>query len=195
MAPCRVIMVVEDVDVARTALQWAVDNIIRGGDLVTLLHVFEPSSSSMSSGEVQKKKKKSKSSIAAASHRQRVRRLKGFQLALSFKDICAKIPEVKVEIIVTEGDLGQTISSLVTNIGASTVILGLHDQSFLYKTGVVDDYISSLKCRVLAVKQPSSSVAMPDFSRIELVRNRTSEPKSPLHGLPNPIGSFWRSRK
>lgn len=85
-------MVVEDVDVARTALQWAVDNVIRGGDLVTLLHVFEPSSSSMSTREVQKKK--SESSIAAALHRQRVRRLKGFQLAISFKDICAKIPEV-----------------------------------------------------------------------------------------------------
>ncbi|CAN6465523.1 unnamed protein product [Victoria cruziana] len=193
MAQCRVIMVVEDVDVARTALQWAVDNVIRGGDLVTLLHVFEPSSSSMSTREVQKKK--SESSIAAALHRQRVRRLKGFQLAISFKDICAKIPEVKVEIIVTEGDQGQTISSMVKNIGASTVILGLHDQSFLYKTTTLDDYISSLKCRVLAVKQPSSSVTTPDFSRIELVRNCTSEPKSPLLALPNPIGSFWRSRK
>lgn len=43
------------------------------------------------------------------------------------------IMQVKVEIIVTEGDLGTMIISMVKEIGASALILGLHDQSFLYK--------------------------------------------------------------
>ncbi|KAF8399182.1 hypothetical protein HHK36_015047 [Tetracentron sinense] len=69
----KMVVVVEDVEAALTALQWALQNLVRYGDLITLLHVFPCTSS--------RNKKKL-----------RVLRLKGFQLALSFKDICNSIP-------------------------------------------------------------------------------------------------------
>lgn len=69
----KVVVVVEEADAARAALEWAVRNFIRGGDSITLLYVC-PST--------QSKKK------------QRNYRLKGFQLALSFKDMCNGIAEV-----------------------------------------------------------------------------------------------------
>lgn len=71
----KIVVVVEDVEAARTALQWALHNLIRYGDLITLLHVFPTTRS--------KSKKKT-----------RLLRLKGFQLALSFKDICNGFPNV-----------------------------------------------------------------------------------------------------
>ncbi len=154
-------VVVEDVDAARTALQWALHNLVRYGDIITLLHVF-PSTRS-------KSKKKA-----------RLLRLNGFQLALSFKDVCNNFPNVsfcysnivtctifvysfmlliifnivvfkllyglidtiivgvvlqtKVEIVVTEGDQeGAKIAAMVREIGASSLVVGLHDQSFLFK--------------------------------------------------------------
>eukprot|EP00262_Sarcandra_glabra_P010742 TRINITY_DN2614_c0_g1_i1.p1 TRINITY_DN2614_c0_g1~~TRINITY_DN2614_c0_g1_i1.p1 ORF type:complete len:127 (+),score=23.92 TRINITY_DN2614_c0_g1_i1:93-473(+) len=110
----KIIVVVEEVDAARTALQWALHNLFRYGDLITLLHVF-PSS-------------RSRNHL-----KQRNRRLRGFQLALSFKDLCNGVPEAKVEIVVMEGDQGATIVSLVRDIGASMLVVGLHDHSFLYK--------------------------------------------------------------
>lgn len=54
---------------------------------------------------------------------------------------------------------------------SSDAFLHIGVESCGCRTTTLDDYISSLKCRVLAVKQPSSSVTTPDFSRIELVRN------------------------
>lgn len=42
--------------------------------------------------------------------------------------------QTNVEIVVTEGDQeGVKIAALVREIGASTLVVGLHDQSFLYK--------------------------------------------------------------
>lgn len=42
--------------------------------------------------------------------------------------------QTKVEIIVTEGDQeGTKIAATVREIGASMLVLGLHDHSFLYK--------------------------------------------------------------
>jgi hypothetical protein len=42
--------------------------------------------------------------------------------------------QTKVEIVVTEGDQeGRKISAMVREIGASALVVGLHDQSFLYK--------------------------------------------------------------
>lgn len=69
----KIVVVVEEVEAARTALLWALNNLLRYGDLITLLHVF-PSPKSKS-----RTKKKS-----------RLLRLKGFQLALSFKEMCTK---------------------------------------------------------------------------------------------------------
>ena len=158
----KIVVVVEEVEAAKTALQWALHNLIRYEDIITLLHVY-PSSKS-------KSKKKA-----------RHLRLNGFQLALSFKDICNNFPNVsfsysyihvqilffsffgrlfsflcskiviwswlirnrrvvlqtKVEIIVTEGDqedqVGAKIAAMVREIGASSLVVGLHDHSFLYK--------------------------------------------------------------
>ncbi|XP_010265302.1 PREDICTED: uncharacterized protein LOC104603066 isoform X2 [Nelumbo nucifera] len=178
----KILVVVEDVDAARMALQWALQNLLRYGDSIILLHVFPPSRS--------KSKKK-----------QRVLRLRGFQLALSFKDICNTVLDAKVEIVVREGDLeGRTIVSTVREIGASALVVGLHDQSFLYK--------------ILAIKQPltsSTTTTRPptplistglEFSQIEIARLCTSVPtqappqKIPYQILPSPFHIIWRrSRK
>jgi nucleotide-binding universal stress UspA family protein len=154
----KIVVVVEDVDAARTALKWALINIIRHGDIITLLHVYNSSNSNTRS-------KRNRS-------RARLLRLDGFRLALSFQDICNNYPNVciifvllffymfllmlflfyvqingyvsyknlrivlqtKVEIIVTEGDQeGTKIASTVREIGASMLVVGLHDHSFLYK--------------------------------------------------------------
>lgn len=71
----NIVVVVEEAEVARTALRWALHNILRCGDVVTLLHVYPPQRS--------RSKKK-----------QRRLRLKGFQLALSFREICNAFPNV-----------------------------------------------------------------------------------------------------
>uniref|UniRef100_A0A2N9HCK5 UspA domain-containing protein n=1 Tax=Fagus sylvatica TaxID=28930 RepID=A0A2N9HCK5_FAGSY len=161
----KIVVVVEDVDAARTALQWALHNLVRYGDIITLLHVF-PSTRS-------KSKKKA-----------RLLRLNGFQLALSFKDVCNNFPNTKVEIVVTEGDQeGAKIAAMVREIGASSLVVGLHDQSFLFKLAMAHENIANnLNCRVFAIKQPplsplrtksnvvtvlDSSTNM-DFSQIEI---------------------------
>ncbi|KAF9626073.1 hypothetical protein IFM89_030741 [Coptis chinensis] len=111
----KILVVVEEVEVARTALQWALHNLLRFGDLIILLHVF-PSTRSRNK------------------NKQRSLRLKGFQLALSFKDICDQVPDAKVEIVVREGDQdGRTIASTISEVSASDLVLGLHDRSFLHR--------------------------------------------------------------
>ncbi|KAG8387986.1 hypothetical protein BUALT_Bualt02G0078100 [Buddleja alternifolia] len=178
----RIVVVVEDVEVAKTALQWALDNILRCGDIITLLHIIYPttssSSSSSSSSTINKNHKKKK--------KQQLRslRLKGFQLALSFKDICSNAfpnGNTKTEIVVTEGDddEGGRIAAVVREIGASTLVLGLHDRSFLYRLVMSKNNITrNLKCRVLAIKEPttltSRSISLQDmdFSQIEIATLR-----------------------
>lgn len=71
----KIVIIVEDVEISRTALQWALHNLLRYGDLLTLLHVF-PNLRSRSS------------------NKRRHLRLKGFQLALSFQDLCSNFPNV-----------------------------------------------------------------------------------------------------
>ena len=75
----KIVVVVEDVNAARTALEWALRNIIRYGDIITLLHVYPLSRS----------KSKSKA---------RLLRLRGFQLALSFQDICNNFSNVSFSL-------------------------------------------------------------------------------------------------
>ncbi|XP_022774567.1 uncharacterized protein LOC111316734 isoform X2 [Durio zibethinus] len=112
----KVVVVVEDLDVARAALQWTLHNLLRYGDLLTLLLVFSPPKS--------RSKKKA-----------RLLRLQGYQLALSFKEICnSNFFNTNIEMIVTEGDQeGGKIVAMVREIGASVLVVGLHDHSFLYK--------------------------------------------------------------
>ncbi|KAI4344039.1 hypothetical protein L6164_011316 [Bauhinia variegata] len=122
--------------------------------------------------------------------------------------------QTKVEIIVTEGDdEGAKISSMIREIGASMLVVGLHDHSFLYKLAMGHNNIAScFNCRVLAVKQPQappfrsmlsaeavldSSTDM-DFSKIDLSRLQVPEtppPKIPYRICPNPSAIIWRSRK
>ncbi|GAA0166836.1 hypothetical protein Leryth_001315 [Lithospermum erythrorhizon] len=185
----KIVVVVEDVEVARTALKWALHNILRYGDLITLLHVVPKSLS--------KSKKK-----------MRLLRLKGFQLALSFQNLCKNYPNTRTEIVVTEGDQeGGRIASLVREIGASTLIVGLHDQSFLYKLAMAHNNAAILNCKILAIRQPNSltrTIPVPysstnmDFSQIEidaLSVPETPPPKIPYQLCPDPSAIMWRSRR
>lgn len=74
----KIIVVVEEVEAARTAFEWALHNLLRYGDLITLLHVYPMRS-------------RSKNKL-------RLSRLKGFQLALSFKDISSGFPNVRFSL-------------------------------------------------------------------------------------------------
>ncbi|KAM7479751.1 hypothetical protein LguiA_027964 [Lonicera macranthoides] len=189
----KIVVVVEEVEVARTALQWALHNLLRYGDLVTLLHVF-PSLRSRSKKKL------------------RLLRLKGFQLALSFKDICNNYPNTKTEIVVREGDReGGTIASMVRDIGASVLVLGLHEQSFIYKLAMAHSNIGNrLNCKVIAIKQPTQlttttrtisildSSTNLDYSQIEISGLRipaVPPPKIPYRICPNPSAIIWRSRR
>ncbi|XP_016506809.1 uncharacterized protein LOC107824531 isoform X2 [Nicotiana tabacum] len=167
----KIVVIVEDLEVSRTALQWALHNFLRFGDLVTLLHVFP--------------------NLKSRSNNKKLRnlRLKGFQLALTFQDLCNNYPNTKTEIVVTEGDTdGGKIAAVVREIGASALVVGLHDHSFLYKMAMAQNNIASnLNCKVLAIKQPTPltttrkrTISLPDsstnmdFSQIEIASLRTS---------------------
>ncbi|XP_057952092.1 uncharacterized protein LOC131146477 [Malania oleifera] len=194
----KIVVVVEDVEAARTALRWALHNLLRYGDLVTLLHVFSSSSGSNRQHR----------------HRNRLRllRLNGFHLALSFKDICTNhFPFTKMEIVVTEGDRdGRRLAAVVREIGASALVAGLHDQSFLHKLAIAHTNIATnFNCKVLAIKQPpplmQKSTALPqpgcstnmDFSQIEITRlpgPHVPPPKIPYRIFPS-LAILWRSRR
>lgn len=189
----KIVVVVEDVQVARTALRWALENILRLGDLVVLLHVYPKSRS--------RNKKKN-----------RTLRLKGFQLALSFRDICNSFPNTKTEIVVTESDgEGGRVGAIIREIGASTLVLGLHGHSFLYKLVMAQNNISrNLNCKVLAIKeqttdlthrrnislQGTTSINM-DFSQIEIATLSVPEvpiPKIEYQICPDPNAIMWKSK-
>ncbi|XP_073270624.1 uncharacterized protein [Primulina huaijiensis] len=188
----KIVVIVEDVQVARTALRWALENILRLGDLVILLHVYPKSRS--------RNKKKN-----------RTLRLKGFQLALSFRDICNSFPNTKTEIVVTEGDgEGGRVGAIIREIGASTLVLGLHNHSFLYKLVMGQNNISiNLNCKVLAIKeqatdlthrtislQGATSTNM-DFSQIEVATLSVPQvpiPKIEYQICPDPNAIMWKSK-
>ncbi|KAK8521358.1 hypothetical protein V6N13_077465 [Hibiscus sabdariffa] len=193
----KIVVVVEDVDVSRTTLRWSLHNLLRYGDFLTLLHVFSATKS------VSKKKA-------------RTLRLQGYQLALSFKEICnSNFFNTNIEMIVTEGDQeGGKIVAMVREIGASALVVGLHHQSFLYKLALAHDNIAnSLSCRVLAIKQPElpplrgkTKEMLPplhcsstlDFSQIEISGLQIADiptPKIPYRICPSPSAIIWRSRR
>ncbi|MFQ6638150.1 hypothetical protein Gotur_013670 [Gossypium turneri] len=195
----KIVVVVEDVDVSRKALQWSLHNLLRYGDLLTLLHVFTATKS--------RNKKKA-----------RLLRLQGYQLALSFKEICnSNFFNTNIEMVVTEGDQeGRKIVAMVREIGASVLVVGLHHQSFLYRLALGHDNIAnSLSCRVLAIKQPELSTPPPlraktserlppldrsttmDFSQIEISGLHVPDippPKIPYRICPSPSAIIWRPR-
>ncbi|KAK9053827.1 hypothetical protein SSX86_024902 [Deinandra increscens subsp. villosa] len=190
----KIVVVVEEVEVARTAMVWALHNVLRYGDLVTLLHVFPAAVKSRNRKKL------------------RLLRLKGFQLALSFKEICIhSFPNTKIEIVVTEGDEeGGRITDFTRQIGASTLVVGLHDQSFLYRLAMAHKNIANnFNCKVLAIKQPTSplttsrptlsdSSTSMDFSQIDISTLSVPEvpqPKIPYQVCPDPSAIIWRSRR
>ncbi|KAL1337919.1 hypothetical protein HN51_032601 [Arachis hypogaea] len=195
----KIVVMVEDEEVARTALKWALHNIIRYGDIITLLHVYHSSSSSSS-----RTRTRSKS---------RLLRLNGYQLALSFQHICNSHPNTKVEIIVTEGDQeGTKIAATVRELGASVLVVGLHDHSFLYRLAMAHSPNSMARhfnCRVLAIKQPPTPPLRPsvsvldsatnmDFSQIDISRLKVPQmppPKTPYRICPDPYAIIWRLRR
>ncbi|BAT76459.1 hypothetical protein VIGAN_01446700 [Vigna angularis var. angularis] len=205
----NIAVVVEDVDAARTALQWALHNIIRYGDIITLLHVYP----------LTRSKTKNKA---------RLLRLKGFQLALSFQqDICNNFSNIllvqmgmcynlrivlqtKVEIVVTEDNReGMKIVATVRELGASMLVVGLHDHSFLYSLSMVHNNVANyFNCRVLAINQPLASPVSPtmgvqgsstnmDFSHIHISALQvpeTPQPKIKYRICPDPTAIICRLR-
>lgn len=161
----RMVVVVDDAESARTALGWAMHNVIRAGDIITLLHVH-PSSSRARVTDFKPVRLQSSSFMEGA---RRLHRLKGFQLALSFKDLCDLNPEVKVEIVVVEGDQGPTIVSLAKKLGATALILGQHKRGLLGrmlgKNNTPDYCIKNSDCLVLAVKQRSKKVGFSGYTK------------------------------
>eukprot|EP00250_Pteridium_aquilinum_P011694 c20244_g1_i1 orf=154-669(-) len=159
------VVVVDDAESARTALGWAMHNVIRGGDIITLLHVH-PSSSRARATDFKPVQLQSPSFMEGT---RRLHRLKGFQLALSFKDLCDLNPEAKVEIVVMEGDRGPTIVSLAKKLGATALILGQHKRGLLGrmlgKKDTRDYCIQNSECLVLAVKQKSRIVGFNGYSK------------------------------
>lgn len=205
----KIVVVVEEAEAARTALKWALHNILRYGDVLTLLHVFPYFSP----------KSRSKKKL-------RLLRLKGYQLALSFQDICTSCSfNTKIEIVVTEDDPeGEKIVGLVKEIGAFALVLGLHDHSFIYRLSMRHNITKTFNCKVLAIKQPRSSQALTtksssslplssstsftsfqeecsfnlEFSQIEIAPLQIPEfvpAKIPYQICPSPHAIIWRSKK
>ncbi|CAM8918697.1 unnamed protein product [Rhodiola kirilowii] len=191
----KIVVVVEDVDAARTALRWALHNLLRHGDVLTLLHVFSPPPPSPRSAR-----------------KLRMLRLNAFQLALSFKDICClDFPNTMVDMVVRDGDQeGRTIAALVREIGTSVLVIGLHHHSFLYRLAMTRE-INNFNCRVVAIKHPHRQLAsktsdtgldngsLVNFSQIEisgLELPAVHPPKIRYQICPSPYGIIWRrSRK
>ncbi|XP_027920999.1 uncharacterized protein LOC114179014 isoform X4 [Vigna unguiculata] len=170
----NIAVVVEDVDAARTALQWALHNIIRYGDIITLLHVYP----------LTRSKSKNKA---------RLLRLKGFQLALSFQDICNNFSNTKVEIVVTEENReGMKIVATVRELGASMLVVGLHDHSFLYRVLAINQPLASPVSPKMGVQGSSTNM---DFSQIDLSglqMPETPQPKVKYRICPDPTAIICR---
>ncbi|KAJ8553408.1 hypothetical protein K7X08_024086 [Anisodus acutangulus] len=119
--------------------------------------------------------------------------------------------QTKTEIVVTEGDQdGGKIAAMVRDIGASALVVGLHDHSFLYKMAMAHNNIArNFNCKVLAIKQPTqltttrrrTSISLPnsstnmDFSQIEITALSVPEidpPRIPYQICPDPHAIIWR---
>lgn len=171
------VVMVEETEAARTALRWAVGNFIRCEDSITLLHVY-PKTRSIK--------------------RRQSMRLEGFQLALSFKDMCNGIAEAKVEILVIEGETATSVVSIVNKIRATTLVVGIHDKSFLYKRSCSSLNVYSLNCRILAVKQRSTTrewFINAELSEVQMTTLRTLEGKAPYPIFPCPMWKRSRRRR
>ncbi|KAL9231539.1 hypothetical protein vseg_006758 [Gypsophila vaccaria] len=197
----HIVVVVEEVEVSKTALKWALVNVLRYGDVLTLVHVFPHCAQQRS-----RTKKKL-----------RLLRLKGYQLALSFKDICISSSfNTKIEIVVIEDDEeGERIVEVVREMGAFALVLGLHPLSFLYRLALRhSNIVSTFKCKVHAVRQPRPSMSstasrssfgssldsLPDleFSQIDVAPLQFPEitpQKIPYQICPTPSAIIWRSKK
>ncbi|KAJ1684843.1 hypothetical protein LUZ63_016233 [Rhynchospora breviuscula] len=178
----RVVVMVEEAEASRAALEWAIRNYIRCGDGITLLYVCPPSA------------------LVRSRKKRRSLRLRGFHLALSFRDLCNGID---VEIVVTEGEQADTIISTVNQVGATTLILGLHQGSFLFNCRAMNQFSNrrNLKCRVLAIKHHSMPHDAP-FLNLQLSQVETihlcapaAEAKVPFPIFTLPLGALCGKSK
>ncbi|XP_019248209.1 PREDICTED: uncharacterized protein LOC109227482 isoform X4 [Nicotiana attenuata] len=131
----------------------------------------------------------------------------------SAKNFSMVVLQTKTEIVVTQGDQdGGKIADVVREIGVSTVVAGLHDQSFLYRLAMTHNHIArNLNCKVVGIKQPTPPMATKtrtisfhdtstnmDFSQIEIDALSVPEvnpPKIPYQVCPDPHSIIWRSGK
>lgn len=119
--------------------------------------------------------------------------------------------QTKVEIVVTEENKeGMKIVAAVREIGASMLVVGLHDQSFLYSLAMVHSNIANyFNCRILAINQPPESPLSPmvgvqgsstnmDFSQIDISGLQVPEPPPPkvkYRICPDPTAIICRLRR
>lgn len=60
--------------------------------------------------------------------------------------------QAKVEIVVREGEVGETVVATVNQLAATTLVVGLHDKSFLYR------YLySNSNCNIKMIPQLNST--------------------------------------
>ncbi|TVU22236.1 hypothetical protein EJB05_31920 [Eragrostis curvula] len=216
----RVVVVVEDAAAARAALRWAVGNFIRGGDSITLLHVCPPARSrlrrrSLRLGGFQLALafKDLCNGIAELAPNAINNPPRDVAVALSIAFVISGVTnaidllmadddggdrrcvQAKVEIVVTEGELGETVVATVNKLGATTLVVGLHDKSFLYRAPSPYARVRSLGCRVLAVRQHATArggFLNAELTQIETVSLHVPPPKIPFPMFTLPLGVIWR---
>lgn len=155
----RMVVLVDEVKASRAALGWAMLNVVRRGDVITLLHVHSASAAAASASSATALNSNLRvGGIKGTDRARRLQRLKGYQLALSFKELCdSQNPEARVEILVLEGEQGPTIVSVTKKLKASAIILGQRKRGFLRRILGTEDTpnycMKHCDCLVLAVRQ------------------------------------------
>jgi hypothetical protein len=65
--------------------------------------------------------------------------------------------QAKVEIVVREGEVGETVVATVNQLAATTLVVGLHDKSFLYRSTNPYERMRRVGCRVLGIRQHATA--------------------------------------
>ncbi|KAF7020175.1 hypothetical protein CFC21_033296, partial [Triticum aestivum] len=89
------------------------------------------------------------------------------------------------------GDRGAAVGQL----RASTLVVGLHDKSFLYGSPGPYEGVSGLGCRVLAVRQHATArhgAVEAELTQVETIRLHVPPPKIPFPIFALPLGVIWR---
>ncbi|CAN1130758.1 hypothetical protein LINPERPRIM_LOCUS13418 [Linum perenne] len=138
----RVMVVVDQTSHSKHALIWALTHVVNKSDLLTLLHIIPPSSSSAHSSPS--------------------------LLANSLGSLCkACKPEVEVEALVVQGPKLATVMSQVKKLDVAVLVLGQKkSSSFLSclcgrssSEELVDKCIRSLECMTVGVRKQSKGMS------------------------------------